>query len=59
MPMPGDCEMHSATTGFRLPNWPLVEIPDTPDGFLNRDAPQIDVGGATIFELNVEEFVKL
>jgi uncharacterized protein YaaQ len=36
-----------------------VEATATPDSFLNRDPPKVDLGGATVFELKVEEFVKL
>ncbi len=42
-----------------VPPLPSVEAPATPNGFLNRNPPQVDVGGANVFELNVEEFVKL
>ena len=38
---------------------PSAEAPATPNGFLNRNTPGVDVGGATVFELNVREFVKL
>ncbi len=42
-----------------VPPLPSIEAPATPNGFFNRNPPQVDVGGTTVFELNVEEFVKL
>ena len=52
-------DQNSRTRSVPVPPLPSVEAPATPDGFLNRDTPKVDVGGATVFELNIQEFVKL
>ncbi len=52
-------DQNSRARTVSVPPLPSTEMSDTPHDFLNRDAPRVDVGGATVFELNVEEYVKL
>jgi uncharacterized protein YaaQ len=42
-----------------MPEWTSFEMSDMSDALREQDVPHVKVGGATVFVLNVEEFVKL
>lgn len=42
-----------------VPVWPSIEMSDMADALFDEDAPHVDVGGATVFVLNVAEFEKV
>lgn len=52
-------EQNSQKRTAPVPSLSSVETASTANTFLNRNASRVEVGGATVFGLDVEEFVKL